>query len=147
PNSPKDPHPATILASDSRRTSRSPYNVVEANPMEHPLFRELRQAGLIKVLAEPTLGTASGRPASMLSGGQFPIKIKTSDGRIDTRWMTFGIQLNVTPVVLAGNRVRLQTRLEISEKDDRNAVVVEGDRIPALSSRSVQVETEMHFEQ
>jgi len=42
--------------------------IVEANPARLPLFRDLCERGILKVLAEPTLTTTSGRPANFFDG-------------------------------------------------------------------------------
>jgi pilus assembly protein CpaC len=54
----------------------------------------------------------------------------------------FGIRLNFTPVV-NGNRVQLKVRPEVSTLDFGNAVVLNGFRIPALSTRRTETELEL----
>jgi hypothetical protein len=55
----------------------------------------------------------------------------------------FGIRLNFTPVV-NGNRVHLKVRPEVSTLDFTNAVVLQGFRIPALSTRRTETELELN---
>jgi hypothetical protein len=55
----------------------------------------------------------------------------------------FGIRLNFTPVV-NGNRVHLKVRPEVSTLDFNNAVVLQGFRIPALSTRRTETELELN---
>lgn len=136
-----------LQASASASGQRKSYTIVDGNPMSHPLLQELREKGLIKILAQPAVVAASGRSASFLSGGRFPIKSKTADDRFETRWMPFGTQLNVRADILPGHLVRLQTKLEISETNDKYAVIVEGDRIPGLSTRAINADTELRIGQ
>ena len=56
----------------------------------------LRQNDLIKVLAEPTLTTVSGRPAAFNAGGEFPILIPQGLGygrrRVQAIWNACGFR-------------------------------------------------------
>ena len=54
----------------------------------------------------------------------------------------FGIRLNFTPTV-EGDRVNLKVRPEVSTLDFGNAVVLNGFRIPALSTRRTETELEL----
>ena len=54
----------------------------------------------------------------------------------------FGIRLNFTPIV-NGDRVHLKVRPEVSTLDFGNAVVLNGFRIPALSTRRTETELEL----
>jgi hypothetical protein len=54
----------------------------------------------------------------------------------------FGIRLNFTPVV-TGNRVHLKVKPEVSSLDFSNAVVLNGFRIPALTTRRTETEIEL----
>jgi pilus assembly protein CpaC len=64
----------------------------------------LKEDGLLKVLAEPTLITLSGKNASFLAGGEFPYPIPQSMGAggsttITIEFKTYGVGLNFTPTV------------------------------------------------
>jgi hypothetical protein len=54
----------------------------------------------------------------------------------------FGIRLSFTPTV-NGNRVHLKVRPEVSTLDFANSVVLDGFRIPALSTRRTETELEL----
>ena len=54
----------------------------------------------------------------------------------------FGIRLNFTPTV-SGDRVHLKVRPEVSTLDFGNAVVLNGFRIPALTTRRTETEIEL----
>jgi hypothetical protein len=55
----------------------------------------------------------------------------------------FGVRLNFTPTVTSSGRVRLKVKPEVSTLDFANAVVLEGFRIPALSTRRTETELEL----
>ena len=61
---------------------------------------------------------------------------------ISVQFKEFGIRLNFTPTV-NGDRVHLKVRPEVSTLDFGNAVVLNGFRIPALSTRRTETEIEL----
>src|SRR5262249_11809834 len=58
----------------------------------------------------------------------------------------FGIRLGFTPIV-NGDRVHLKVKPEVSTLDFNNAVVLNGFRIPALTSRKTETELELQNRQ
>ena len=70
----------------------------------------LRRYDLMKVLAEPTLVTVSGRPAFFNSGGEFPIIIPQSLGTSSIEFKKFGTQIDFVPIVLGNGNIRLEVR-------------------------------------
>ncbi|HEY3963161.1 MAG TPA: hypothetical protein VGM05_01305 [Planctomycetaceae bacterium] len=121
--------------------------VVEANPARLPLFKELREKGVIRVLAEPTLVTTSKRPASFLDGGQIPIPVPAARGNSAVGYKTFGTQVEVIASVLANQQLRLQTTFELSELSGKDAVVVDGATVPGITTRRINTEVEMQLGQ
>jgi pilus assembly protein CpaC len=108
-------------------------------------IKALQTKGLFQSLAEPNLVAESGKDASFLAGGEFPIPIAQSSGggtSISVQFKEFGIRLNFTPTV-NGNRVHLKVRPEVSTLDFNNAVTLNGFRIPALSTRRTETELEL----
>jgi pilus assembly protein CpaC len=106
------------------------------------MIRAMQQRGLFQSLAEPNLVAESGKEASFLAGGEFPIPIATGAGAnmsVAVTFKEFGIRLNFTPVV-DGNQVHLKVRPEVSTLDFGNAVVLSGFRIPALTTRRTETE-------
>ncbi len=106
------------------------------------MIRAMQQRGLFQSLAEPNLVAESGKEASFLAGGEFPIPIATGAGAnmsVAVSFKEFGIRLNFTPVV-DGNQVHLKVRPEVSTLDFGNAVVLSGFRIPALTTRRTETE-------
>jgi pilus assembly protein CpaC len=109
-------------------------------------LRLLQQRGLLQSLAEPNLVAESGKEASFLAGGEFPIPIVQGGGTnlgISIQFKEFGIRLNFTPTVTAAGMVHLKVRPEVSTLDFNNAVVLQGFRIPALSTRRTETELEL----
>src|SRR4030095_694523 len=96
-------------------------------------------------LAEPNLVAESGKEASFLAGGEIPIPIAQGTGgnvAISVQWKEFGIRLNFTPTVI-GDRINLKVRPEVSTLDFTNAIVLQGFRVPALSTRRAETEIEL----
>jgi pilus assembly protein CpaC len=108
-------------------------------------IRALQQQGLFQSLAEPNLVAQSGKEASFLAGGEFPVPVAQGSGAnlaISVQFKEFGIRLNFIPQV-NGDRVQLKVRPEVSTLDFGNAVVMNGFRIPALSTRRTETELEL----
>jgi pilus assembly protein CpaC len=110
------------------------------------LIRALETRGLFESLAEPNLVAESGKEASFLAGGEFPIPVAQGIGAnvgISVMFKEFGVRLSFTPTVVAGDRVHLKVRPEVSLLDFSNAVVMGGFRIPALTTRRTETELEL----
>jgi pilus assembly protein CpaC len=109
------------------------------------LIKALQTRGLFQSLAEPNLVAETGKEASFLAGGEFPIPVAqggVGNMAISVVFKEFGIRLNFTPNVI-GNRIRLKVRPEVSTLDFNNAVTMQGFRIPALSTRRTETELEL----
>jgi pilus assembly protein CpaC len=109
------------------------------------LVRALQTRGLFESLAEPNLVAESGKEASFLAGGEFPIPIAQGSGAnigVSVQYKEYGIRLSFTPTV-TGDRVHLKVRPEVSMLDFANAVTLGGFRIPALTTRRTETEIEL----
>ncbi|MBI2186624.1 MAG: pilus assembly protein N-terminal domain-containing protein [Acidobacteria bacterium] len=109
------------------------------------LVRLLQSRGLFESLAEPNLVAESGKEASFLAGGEFPIPVAQGSGAnigVSVVFKEFGVRLNFLPTV-NGDRVHLKVRPEVSLLDFNNAVVFAGFRIPALTTRRTETEIEL----
>ncbi|MFV1964394.1 MAG: type II and III secretion system protein family protein [Pirellulaceae bacterium] len=104
----------------------------------------LRQYNLVKVLAEPTLVTISGRPAVFQSGGEFPIIGPQSLGTVSIEYRQFGTRVDFVPIVLGNGRIRLEVRPQVSELDSTNSVTYGGTTVPGLRTRWVDTAVEMN---
>jgi pilus assembly protein CpaC len=106
------------------------------------LIRALQTRGLFQSLAEPNLVSESGKEATFLAGGEFPIPVAQGSGSnlaISVQFKEFGIRLAFTPQV-DGDRIHLKVAPEVSSLDFSNAVVMQGFRIPALTTRRTATE-------
>jgi pilus assembly protein CpaC len=109
------------------------------------LIKALQNRGLFESLAEPNLVAESGKEASFLAGGEFPIPVvqgSATNAAVSVQFKEFGVRLNFTPTV-TGDRVHLKVKPEVSTLDYGNAVVLNGFRIPALSTRRTETELEL----
>jgi len=109
------------------------------------LIRALQTRGLFQSLAEPNLVAESGKEASFLAGGEFPIPVAQGTGgnvSISIQFKEYGVRLNFTPVV-DGDRVHLKVRPEVSSLDFANGIVMQGFRIPSLVTRRTETELEL----
>jgi len=109
------------------------------------VIKALQTRGLFQSLAEPNLVAESGKEASFLAGGEFPIPVAQASGAslaISVQFKEFGVRLSFTPTV-TGDRIHLKVRPEVSTLDFNNAIVMQGFRIPALSTRRAETELEL----
>jgi len=110
------------------------------------VIKAMQTKGLFQSLAEPNLVSESGKEASFLAGGEFPVPVAQGTGgnvAISVQYKEFGVRLGFTPVI-NGNRVHLKVRPEVSTLDFANAVSLQGFRIPALSTRRTETELELN---
>jgi pilus assembly protein CpaC len=108
------------------------------------LIKALQTRGLFQSLAEPNLVAESGKEASFLAGGEFPIPVAQAGGgnAITVEFKEFGVRLNFTPTV-DGDRIHLKVKPEVSTLDFANGIQLQGFRIPALVSRKTSTELEL----
>jgi pilus assembly protein CpaC len=109
------------------------------------VIQALQTKGQFQSLAEPNLVAESGKEASFLAGGEFPVPIAQGSGAnmaISVQYKEFGVRLNFTPVI-HGDRVHLKVRPEVSTLDFANGVLLQGFRIPALSTRRTETEVDL----
>ena len=110
----------------------------------------LRENDLLRVLAEPNLTVLSGKRASFLAGGEFPIPVPQSSGAggsgtaITIAYKEYGIRLSFMPVVLGDGRIRLEVSPEVSDLDFTHNVSFGGFIIPALTTRNATTTVELN---
>jgi pilus assembly protein CpaC len=106
-------------------------------------LKAFEQAGVSRILAEPTLTAISGEAAKFLAGGEFPVPSSASCavGGLCTPGITYkpyGVALSFTPVVLADNRISIRVATDVTEIDPQqsfnyvvgnNTVAVPGTRV------------------
>lgn len=121
------------------------FGLVNGSSIFQAFIEALKQEALLKILAEPELVTTSGRPANLLSGGEFPILVPQSLGTVTIEWREFGVRMEAVPIVLGNGRLRLEVQPEVSERDFSNAVQVSGTTVPGLTVRRANTAVEMNF--
>jgi len=108
------------------------------------VVKALQGRGVFQSLAEPNLIALNGKEASFLAGGEFPYPVPQGNfGSFSIQFKEYGVRLKFTPTVLGGDLIQLKINPEVSSLDFNNAVVIEGFRIPALTSRRADTEVEL----
>lgn len=104
-------------------------------------LQALEQAGVARILAEPTLVAISGESATFQAGGEIPIVINscTAGSGSGTQcvptvsYKPYGVALSFTPIVLSEGRISLRVSTEVSEIDRDNQDVT--TKTPAFRTR------------
>ncbi|HEY1606207.1 MAG TPA: type II and III secretion system protein family protein [Allosphingosinicella sp.] len=99
--------------------------------------------GRAHTLAEPTLTALSGETASFLAGGEFPIATTNGLSGTSIEYKQYGVSLAFTPTVLEGGRISMRVRPEVSQLSDQGAIVLNGFKIPALTTRRTETTVEL----
>jgi pilus assembly protein CpaC len=108
------------------------------------VVKALQGKGVFQSLAEPNLIALNGKEASFLAGGEFPYPVPTGNfGSFTIHFKEYGVRLNFTPTVLGGDLINLKIKPEVSSLDFNNAIILEGFRVPALTSRRAETELEL----
>lgn len=98
--------------------------------------------GYGKILAEPTLVTLNGYPATFLAGGEFAVPTAVGIdgiGAATTTFRGFGTQLSFIPTIIDKDRLRLQVTPSFSSLNGGNAV----NGIPGLNTRAVSTTVDL----
>lgn len=135
------------LTGDSLSGASSAFAIQGSNDVFQGFLDALKEERLLKILSEPTLVATNGRPATMLSGGEFPVLVPQSLGTTTIEWRDFGVRMEAVPIILGDGMVRMEVMPEVSERDFANSVQVNGSTVPALTTRRVNTQVEMRFGQ
>jgi hypothetical protein len=94
----------------------------------------MRRDAHVRIVAEPSLVTQSGRTASFQTGGQIPIPVPQENGALHVEYRDLGVKATATPTYSQGAfRVELHV-----ESNDLTSTAP-----PVISSRRVQTTVEM----
>ena len=110
------------------------------------LIKALKSKGLIEILAEPNIIATSGKEASFLVGGEFPVPVVqggATAGAITIQFREFGIRLDFLPEFTARGSIKMHVVPEVSALDFANAATIVGFVIPALATRRVSTDVEL----
>jgi pilus assembly protein CpaC len=102
----------------------------------------LKEDGLIKILAEPTLIALSGQTANFLAGGEFAVPVPQGLGTTAIEYKPFGVGLSFSPTVLK-DKISIRVTPEVSEIDFSLGTQIEGTRVPGLTVRRVSTVVEL----
>jgi Flp pilus assembly secretin CpaC len=122
-------------------------NLIEA---DNPLLRVLeamRDDNLVKVLAEPTLVTLSGRPACFNVGGQYPVLVPQADGSRVMEYRDYGTRVDLVAIALGKGRIRLEVRPRVSELVPEQSIQIGEYTFPGVKVREVDTRVEMQADQ
>jgi len=98
------------------------------------MLQAMERAGVIRMLAEPTLTAISGESATFLAGGEFPIPgipactygatgtVQTCTPSVD--YKKYGVTLNFTPVVMGQGKISLKVITEVSNLSGENSLTL-----------------------
>lgn len=145
--------PREVLDSITLNTGQLFTNVLGFNNARdlYGFIEAQRQRGDARILAEPTLLAADRDSASFLAGGELPIPIaQPTQGGASTITITyreFGVRLSFTPEVLSDSIIRLRVRPEVSTLDFDNGILIQGFRVPALTTRRVSTTVDVRRDQ
>ena len=107
------------------------------------LIKALQSTGYFQSLAEPNLVAHNGEEASFLAGGEFPVPVVQGvTGNVSILFKEFGVRLRFRPTI-AGDLIRLHVEPEVSSLDFNNGILLQGFRIPALTTRRAETEVEL----
>jgi pilus assembly protein CpaC len=139
---------ATDIAAAGLLTTFSPsvnalFRFLSGNSTVTGFIDFLKENGLVKILAEPTLVTLSGQEAQFLAGGEFPIPVPQDFSVVTIEYKQFGVGLHFTPTVLSDNKISMRVAPEVSDLDFSTAVVTAGFAVPGLTVRRASTVIEL----
>lgn len=107
------------------------------------LLEALESKGVIRTLAEPNLTALSGQEAKFLAGGEYPVPVAQSDGRVTVIYKPFGIEMNFIPRVLDDKLINLELEAAVSAIDATNGIELNAFRIDAFKRRETSTTVEL----
>ena len=114
------------------------FNLFGFGPNSVLAINALEAGGFAYTLAEPSLTSLSGQSASGLSGGEFPVPIRSDNAGIQIEFKEFGIGLSLTPTVIDAGQIILKVAPEVSELDFSAGVETGGVAVPGLRVRRAE---------
>lgn len=130
--------PGTIVGTQGATVR---FGVVGSGGSFYGFVEALRENDLARLLAEPTLVTLDGRPATFNVGGQVPIPLQQALGVTTVTYRQFGTQIDFVPIVLGNGMIRLEVRPDITEIDPSLRDNVTG--VPGFRQRTADTAVEM----
>lgn len=123
-------------------------------------LRAFEQAGVSRILAEPTLTAISGESAKFTAGGEIPVpmscaaastvSIGTSVSQgcvVALTYKPYGVSLSFTPVVMAENRISVRIATDVIDLDPANSFTYYLNNrptpVPGTTKRSSETTVEL----
>jgi pilus assembly protein CpaC len=120
------------------------FGIVNNNNAFYGFLNALRKDDLLKIVADPTLVTVSGRPAQFKAGGEVPYAASASLGSVSVAWKDTGIIVDFVPIVLGNGNIRLEVRPVDRELDETQSFeIAPGFVAPGFTQRMVDTAVEM----
>ncbi len=91
-----------------------------------------------KVISEPILTTRANVSARLSSGGEFPVPKPGHAEKVSIEFREYGTMIEVLPTVINRDKIRLESNIELSEKDPVNTVTVLGTTVPSIAKQTIQ---------
>ncbi|MEX2120261.1 MAG: hypothetical protein WD847_11760 [Pirellulales bacterium] len=107
-------------------------------------IEKLRVCGSVKVFAEPSLVTVSGRPAFFRTGEGAPHPQRGPDGSLVLGGNCAGVQVDMLPLILADDKVRLEFKFSLRQPSESQPIAADGKT--KLTCREVQIDTGAEIE-
>lgn len=95
----------------------------------------LMKKGKAKILSRPNISTVSGSKAKIHIGGEIPYQKSNKNGEVSYEWKSYGIRLNIDPIVGNNDDVTAEVHAEVSTPDWDNGIISDGVRMPAVRKR------------
>jgi pilus assembly protein CpaC len=130
--------PPASSSSSNPITSTMAFNIADGSSAFFGVLDAMQQDNMAKILAEPTLVTVSGRPASFLAGGSFYIVPQGLAASAPIN-VPYGTKLDFVPIVLGNGRIHLDVRPKVSQIDP--SLSVQG--YPGLLERQAETGVEL----
>ncbi|GEO97736.1 secretin [Methylobacterium haplocladii] len=116
-------------------------------------LRAFEQAGVSRILAEPTLTAVSGESANFTAGGEIPVPSSQTCGVgglncvVGIQYKPYGVSLVFTPIVLSENRISIRVGTNVTEIDPQNSFnFVSGNTstaVPGVTVRKSETTVEL----
>jgi pilus assembly protein CpaC len=108
----------------------------------------LENEGMARILAEPKLITQSGKEASFLAGGEFPIPVPQDNNTVTIEYKEFGVALRFTPVVLSDGKISLRVAPSVSDIASSSTIpsgiVGANFVVPNLTTRKLETTVQLY---
>ena len=120
------------------------FGVASGTQQFYGYLQALQDNKCLKVLANPSLVTLSGRPARFIVGGLQPYPVPTNIGQTPgVNFQRYGTELVFTPLVLGQGKIRLDLAPKVSRLDPNNSVTLAGSTVPGFLAQEILATVEM----